>query len=320
MDYRKVDLNLLVILDALLEEGGVNATARRLSMSQPNVSFALAKLRAFFKDDLLVRQANRMKPTPTGERLREPVRRILAMVDAEILRTPTFDPGQSERCFTISTSDIGELTFVPKLLAALSKRAPHTVLRCYSMTPLELESAMADGVVDVALGYFPDLDGPALYRQKLFEHPFVCIVRADHPEVTGELTLDQFLSLGHVVVAQEGRSQELFEQTMRQRGLSRQIKLRSPHFMSAPLLIAQSDLITTVPQAVGTTYASLAGLRLLRPPIDIPPIELQQFWHRRVHADPAVRWFRALISELFLRTDPTLPDDPPVMQYDRHAG
>ena len=306
MDYRELDLNLLVILNALFQEGGVNACARKLGISQPNVSFALAKLRTSFKDDLLVRQGNRMKPTPTGERLRDPIRRILATVDAELLHAPVFDPAESARRFTISTSDIGELTFLPKLLAALAVREPGTTLRCYSLRPDELERAMAEGTVDVALGYFPDLDGAALYRQKLFEHPFVCIVRSDHPGVAGELTLEQFLSLGHIVVAQEGRSQELVERTMRQQGLSRLIKLQSPHFMSAPLLIARSDLITTVPRAVGTTYAGIGGLRLLQPPIAFPPIDLQQFWHRRVHSDPAVRWFRALVAELFLGKDPTL--------------
>ena len=305
MDYRALDLNLLVVLDALLEERGVNATARRLRISQPNASFALSKLRAFFDDELLVRQGNRMQPTPTGERLREPVRRILSTVDSELFKAPSFDPMASVRRFTISTSDIGELVFLPTLMAALQERAPSTTLRCHSMSPDALQRAMADGVVDVALGYFPDLDGAAFYKQKLFEHPFVCVVREGHPTVADALSLDQFLELGHVVVAQEGRSQELFERTLHQNGLTRHIQLQSPHFMSAPLLIAGSDLITTVPRAVGTTYAKLTGLRLLPPPLEIPPIELQQFWHRRVHHDPAVQWFRALVAELFLGRDPT---------------
>lgn len=306
MDYRALDLNLLVVLDALLEERGVNATARRLKISQPNVSFALSKLRQFFEDELLVRQGNRMQPTPTGERLRDPVRRILATVDAELLRTPSFDPLKSERRFAISTSDIGELVFLPKLMKAIAANAPRATIRCYSMSPDELERAMAEGIVDIALGYFPDLDGAAFYKQKLFEHPFVCLVRSQHPTVGSSLSLDQFLNLGHIVVSQEGRSQELFERTLAQQGLSRDIQLQSPHFMSVPLLIAKSDLITTVPKAVGTTYATLTGLRQLTPPLAIPPIELQQFWHRRVHHDPAIVWFRALISELFMGRDPTV--------------
>lgn len=305
MDYRALDLNLLVVLDALLEERGVNATARRLKISQPNVSFALSKLRTFFGDELLVRQGNRMQPTPTGERLRDPVRRILGTVDAELFRVPSFDPAKSDRRFAISTSDIGELVFLPQLMAELGKRAPGATLRCYSMRPDHLERAMADGTVDVALGYFPDLNGAAFYKQKLFEHPFVCVVSSHHPTVGNSITLDEFLDLKHVVVSQDGRSQELLEREMQQQGLSRRIQLQSPHFMSVPFLVAGSDLITTVPRAVGTTYEKLAGLKMLPPPLAIPPIEIQQFWHRRVHHDPGIVWMRALIAELFLGRDPT---------------
>ena len=116
-----------------------------------------------------------------GDRLREPVRRILETVDAELMGLPVFDPPRSERCFAISTSDIGELVFLPTLLEVLKHRAPGATLRCHSMPPQELERAMADGVVDIALGYFPDLQGSSFLCQTLFDHPFSCIVRRDHP-------------------------------------------------------------------------------------------------------------------------------------------
>jgi DNA-binding transcriptional LysR family regulator len=309
MDYRKLDLNLLVVLDALLEERGVHATARRLHMSQPNVSFALGKLRHFFHDELLVRIGNAMHPTPMGDRLREPVRRILETVDAELLGLPVFDPLGSERCFSISTSDIGELVFLPTLLKVLKDRAPRTTLRCHSMPPHELERAMADGMVDIALGYFPDLQGSSFLCQTLFDHPFSCIVRRDHPGIGDRLSLDQFLGLGHILVSQKGRSQELVETRMQQLGLSRRIQLQSPHFMSVPLLVAGSDLISTVPHAVGAIFATMAPLKLLAPPFETPLINLQQFWHRRVHGDPAIVWFRTLIAELFLGRDPSMPKE-----------
>lgn len=309
MDYRRLDLNLLVVLDALLEERGVHATARRLGMSQPNVSFSLSKLRTFFNDELLCRHGNAMQPTATGERLREPVRRILESVDADILGLPTFDPSTSHRTFAISTSDIGELVFLPKLMAALKSQAPGISLQCHSIPPYELERAMADGMVDVALGYFPDLNGNSFIQQKLFEHPFTCIVRRDHPSVKHALSLEQFLGVGHIVVAQKGRSQELFETQMRQLGYTRRVELASPHFMSVPLLVAGSDLISTVPHAVAAIFATMAPLKLLPPPFETPLINLQQFWHRRVHGDPAIVWFRNLVAELFLGRDPSMPQN-----------
>lgn len=307
MDYRRLDLNLLVVLDALLGERGVHATARRLNMSQPNVSFALGKLRQFFQDQLLVRIGNSMHPTPMGDRLREPVRRILEMVDADLLGLPVFDPLNAERCFSISTSDIGELVFLPTLLEVLKERAPRATLRSHSMPPHELERAMSDGVVDMALGYFPDLQGSNFLCQTLFEHPFSCIVRKDHPDVGDALSLEQFLGLGHILVSQKGRSQELVEIRMHQLGLSRRIQLQSPHFMSVPLLVAGSDLISTVPHAVAAIFATMAPLKLLPPPFETPLISLQQFWHRRVDRDPAIVWFRSLVAELFLGRDPSMP-------------
>lgn len=312
MDYRRLDLNLLVVLDTLLEERGVHATARRLNMSQPNVSFALGKLRDFFKDALLVRIGNAMHPTPMGDRLRDPVRRILEMVDAELLGLPGFDPLASTRCFSISTSDIGELVFLPTLLEVLKSRAPNTIIRCHSMPPQELERAMADGVVDLALGYFPDLQGSNFLCQTLFDHPFSCIVRRDHPDIGDSISLDQFLGLGHILVSQKGRSQELVETRMQQLGLSRRIQLQSPHFMSVPLLVAGSDLISTVPHAVASIFATMAPLKLLSPPFETPLINLQQFWHRRVDRDPAVLWLRALVAELFLGHDPSLAREQPL--------
>jgi DNA-binding transcriptional LysR family regulator len=175
-----------------------------------------------------------------------------------------------------------------------------------------LKEAMASGTVDIALGYFPDLIDAGFYEQRLFEHPFTCLVRADHPSIGDVLTLDQFLSADHAVVSQEGRSQEIFEHRMSELNLSRRVVLRSPHFMSIPLLVASSDIIATVPYAVGRIYAHLANVRLLDPPLQIPRIVLKKFWHRRVHHDAGVIWLRDLIGRLFLNRDPTFVIADPV--------
>jgi DNA-binding transcriptional LysR family regulator len=113
-------------------------------------------------------------------------------------------------------------------------------------------------------------------------------------------------------VAHEGRSQEIFERRLSELNLDRRILLRSPHFMSVPLLVATSDMITVVPRAVGLFYARLASLKLVEPPIDIPPIELKQFWHRRAHNDPGVVWLRKLIARLFMKRDRSVDPSSPV--------
>jgi DNA-binding transcriptional LysR family regulator len=306
MDYRRFDLNLLVVLNVLLEERGVNATARRLGMSQPNVSFALSKLRERFGDALLVREGNAMRPTAIAEALHDPLRRILATLEGEILAERSFDPATARRGFTISMSDVGELVFLPRLMSQLAHRAPGVTLKSRSMAPSELEHAMAYGDVDLAVGYFPDLASSNFLTQKLFDHPFTCIARANHPDAIQGWTLETFLSLGHIVVAQRGRSQELFETMLTECGHKRRVQLQSPHFMSVPLLVANSDLISTVPAAVGAVFATMAPLRLIAPPLPSPSISLQQYWHRRVHDEPGVRWLRGLVAELFLGRDPSI--------------
>lgn len=305
MDFRRLDLNLLLVFDAMIEEGSTVAVARRLKVSQPTVSVSLAKLRDFFRDDLFVRGPGGMQPTAFAQTIQLPIRRIVDTVRDELFRETAFDPATSERCFSFSTSDIGELVFVPALLDAVKAEAPRVTFQCLSMRPADLQDAMATGKVDLAMGYFPDLTGGGFYEQSLFDHPFTCLVRADHPVIGEDLSLDQFLALDHLVVEQEGRSQEIFERRMKELGLSRHVLLRSPHFMSVPLLVANSDVITTVPYAVGRIYGGVARLRLLPPPIDIPQILLKQLWHRRVHADAGVIWLRQLIARLFLNRDPT---------------
>lgn len=304
MDIRHLDLNLLRILDALYGDRNVSAAARRLKMSQPAVSTGLSRLRSFFSDQLFVRSGSGMMPTPFALELEQPVRSILDTLNREILRPPAFAPQETRRCFTFSTSDIGELVFLPRLLAALREHAPHATARCVTIAHAQLERALEDGTVDIALGYFPDLTGPNIRSMSLFAHPFTCLVRFDHPTIGATLDLEQFLAADHLVVNQEGRSQEIFERMMQEKGFKRRILLHLPHFMSVPQLIRESDMISTVPLTLGIAFGQSHGLRLLRPPLDIPAIPLKQFWHRRLQDDPAMVWLRSLVMESFDDRDP----------------
>lgn len=307
MDFPRLDLNLLMVLDALFDEGSVTRTARRLKLSQPTISLSLAKLRHALDDELFVRTAGGMTPTPRALSIREPVRRILRSVVEDVLPVERFDPEVSRRPFTVCLSDIGEMVFLPKLMEQLRVRAPYMAVTSVSLRPRELGEALEAGQVDLALGYFPDLK-TGIHQQGLFDHAFVCLARRGHPRIGDRLDLETFLALDHLVVSAEGRSQEIFEQVMVDRGVSRQVVLRTPHFMSAPLVVAKSDVIATVPRAVGAAWAVSAGLQLLEPPLAIPTIPLKQFWHRRFNDDGRLRWLRGLAAELFVGRDPSAQD------------
>jgi len=179
------------------------------------------------------------------------------------------------------------------LVAPLSKKLP---LLAYASAQYERRSFDA---------YFPDLVGPNIVTEDLFDHPFTCIVRKDHPTIGDTLSLEQFLAADHIVVNQQGRSQEIFERRIRELKLQRRVVLHLPHFMSVPQLIATSDMIATVPFSLGAWYAN-AGLKLLPPPVSIPLIELKQHWHRRMDNEPAVRWLQSIVAEELRDRDPAL--------------
>ncbi|HEX7819786.1 MAG TPA: LysR family transcriptional regulator [Sphingobium sp.] len=306
-----LDLNLLKVLDALFRHRNVSSAARSLGLTQPGVSVALRRLRAEFGDDLFVRQGGEMVPTAAAERLRDPVGRVMATVHADIVPSGAFDPVRSDRSFTISLSDIGELSFLPDLIAALRERAPGVTVQSTTLPPRELLEGLVDGSIDLAMGYFIEFDGDNLFSQKLFDQNFVCLARRDHPSIGDVLSVEQFLEADHAVVEQDGRSQEIFERRLKDLGYHRKVVLRSPHFMSVPLLISHSDLITTVPRAVARIYTRLTHLKMMELPFESPTVELKQFWHRRTRTDPGAVWLRRLVAELFQGHDPTSGDQSP---------
>ena len=304
-DIRRLDLNLLLLLDALFRTNNLSEVSRQLGMSQPTASAGLRKLRFFFGDPLFLSTGRGMRPTPFAQSIAEAVSAVLSTVNEQILRKPRFLPHESTRVFTITTPDIGVLIFIPPILQRIRALAPGVSLRCVPPTYESLDEALAAGEIDLAIGYFPDLMGPNLMAERLFDHPFTCIVRKDHPTIGDMLSLDQFLAAEHIVVGQQGSSQEIFERRVRELKLQRRVVLHLPHFMSVPQLIATSDMIATVPLSLGAWYRD-AGLKLLPPPISIPLIELRQHWHRRMDNEPAVRWLRSIMSEELRDRDPAL--------------
>jgi len=300
MDIRKVDLNLLVVFDMLLRLRSVSRAAEALGMSQPAMSLALKKLRIVFGEPLFVRGSRGLSPTPRAEQLAVPVQHALDRIKNDVLRQPSFEPATTGRTFTFNMADVGELVFLPRLYAHLKAVAPGANIRTVSTPPGELVDAMQSGEVDLAVGYFPGLQGAAIYQQRLFSHSFVCILRKDHPLSGGQITKKQFLEAQHAVVHQEGKSHELFEEALAAQGLRRRIVLSIPHFLAVPLVIAESDLIVTVPYAIGVSFAKMANLKLARPPIAPGPAEVKQHWHARFHHDQVNRWIRGVVAELFL--------------------
>jgi len=298
MDMRAIDLNLLVAFDAMVAQRNVTRAGEAIGLSQPAMSAAVARLRALFDDALFVRSGAEMKPTPRALELAEPVRRVLDTVRADILPRSAFDPATTARSFTIVTPDIGEINFVPRLLARFAAEAPAAQLRAVTRPPLAAAQSLESGGAELAVGYFPDLHKAGFFQQKLFDNPHVCLVRRDHPTIGARLTLKEYLAASHAVVRPDGR-EHVFEQFIAQRGLRRRVLVELSHFMSLLPVIEGSDMVATVPRDLADVCLRYGALRIVEPPVKAPVIAVHQFWHARFHQDPALVWLRGLLRSLF---------------------
>ncbi len=295
----RFDLNLLPVVLAIFEEKSVSGAGKKLGMSQPATSAALNRLRLAFGDQLFVRTAGGMEPTPRALSLIQPTRDILGRVEDDVLQAEAFDPATTRTRFTFVLSDIGEMVFLPRLLERIQREAPHASVSSMTLSVADTTDAIESGRVDLAIGYFPDLQKNNFFQQRLFSHPFTCLLRSGHKIRGDSLSMQQFLDLGHAVIRSEGRSQEVFERYLVKKKIERRVVLSTPHFMSIPFIISTTDLVATVPLAVGTSFAQFADVKLMQPPIAIPKFDLKQHWHRKYHEDARSKWLRSVVAELF---------------------
>lgn len=305
MDIRSVDLNLLVIFDAMARLGSVNRTAEEVGLSQPATSGALARLRSLFDDPLFVRGGSRMEPTPRALELAPAVRRVVQTIASEILQDSAFDPVTTERSFTILTPDIGEVAFLPGVLRRLRVEAPNVRLHAVARPRSIAGEALEKGQADLAVGFFPDLQKSSYFQQGLFKTSYSCITCARNASVGARLTQKQFLSVPHVVVRPDGR-EHLLDRFLADKGWDRHVMLELSHFMSLVALLPGSDLVATVPDDIATAVSRLVPIKTVGLPFRPPQLQVQQFWHRRLQHDPANRWLRGVFYEVN-RREPGAP-------------
>ena len=294
MNIADVDLNLLVVFDAMVEHRSVTRAAEALGLSQPATSAALARMRKIFGDPLFVKSGQAMSPTPRATELATPVRRVIGMVKEEILQAAAFEPAHSSKTFNLIVPDIAEVILVPRLLERLRAQAPGVRIRTASMPRHAAGEALATGVAEIALGYYPDLHKTGFYQQRLFKHRYVCIIRRDHPVIGASMTARQYMEASHAVVWPEGR-EHLIESHLEVRKIKRKVVLELSHFMSLLAIIASSDLVATVPQDLADFFETHGNIRALELPIKSPEVEVHQSWHQRLHKDAANMWLRATI-------------------------
>ena len=296
MNLAGIDLNLLVVFDALLAERNVTRAARRVGLSQPAMSHALRRLRAALGDPVLVRTTDGMAPTQRALELYGPVHTALEQVGQALGGGDGFDPATARRTFTVGTADYVEYVMLPVLNAWLAAEAPSVDLVIKPITSLPADELRA-GALDLAIGVFGEAP-VGLDRRRLFDERLVCVVRRDHPRVGKRLTLKRFAELGHVLVAPMGRPGSVVDPLLAEQGLRRRVVVTTPHFLVAPVVVARSDLVTTIAERVARTFAEQLPLKVLRPPLEMPNFTISMVWHNRNADDVAHRWIRSALAQI----------------------
>lgn len=287
-----MDLNLLVAFDALMRERSVTRAGLRIGRTQPAMSAALSRLRHLLKDELFVRSAAGLRPTPRATELAEPIAAALAQLQQTLAFTQPFDPATSTATFTLAVSDHPALVVLPRLVPLLARAAPGVTLRVKAFTAREDAVAMLDaGEADAAVGV-PGSSTPRILTAPMFSERFVCVLRRGHAQAKRRLTLERFLAMDHLLVSPEGDGIGLVDLKLAEQGRQRRVALRLPQLFAASAVITRSDLMATL--MAGAVQASGLGEQLVQmpPPLAVDSVPFVLHWHRRSDALASQRWFR----------------------------
>ncbi|MCW7538325.1 LysR family transcriptional regulator [Aquabacterium sp. A7-Y] len=302
MNFRTLDLNLLRVFDQVMAEQNLTRAAERLAMTQPAVSNALRRLREAMGDDLVVRTAFGVKPTPRAEALWPEVRAALARL-RDALDPADFDPGASEATFRLAMADATAATLLPPLVERIEKTQALTNVRVFPLTTRDPRGLLDKGEVDFAIGYFPDAvaaltsQGSAalLHHERLWDGEYVCVMRKGHPLASQPLTLDNFCSAHHLLVSFSGRAHGFVDQALAILKRTRRIVLTVNQFFTAGRVVMHSDLLTVLPRDFLPATGFEHELTQKPLPLALQGVHVEVLWHQRHDSDPAHRWMREQI-------------------------
>ncbi|KGJ02849.1 DNA-binding transcriptional regulator, LysR family [Paracoccus halophilus] len=290
-NLRSVDLNLLVVLEALLAERNVTRAAKRLGLSQPATSRALGRLRAVLGDKLLAEGAGGYSLTPRAVTL-EPVLKSVLTEISGMLDAQPFDPATAQGRIRLMTPDLHAAGLLSPLLAQITEAAPGLDIE---VPPLQEDplSALENDQIDAVIGVM-DTARSGIQRRALFDDRYVCLLRAGHPAIRQGFSIDDFLACDHVVVAITDVGPTTVDETLAGQGLTRRVRVRIPSFLAAMDMVSRSELVMTLPETLART-ADVKRFAILPPPMDLPGFTMSLLWHKRYQDAPPHIWLREAI-------------------------
>jgi len=294
---KNLDLNLLKVFDAVMSEQNITRAAASLHVSQPAISNALARLRELYQDELFIRGAKGVTPTPKAQEMSVAVRRALRSIEDTLDSGDGFKPETTHRKFTVALTDYGEFYFLPHIMQRMREIAPGIDVVCLPHPGATLGSEMRTGAVDLVWDW-KKIDDSEYFAEKIFEDRSYCITRKDHPEIGDDLTLERFVELEHVVLRPTRTHIPLIERQLEVLGLERKVMAEVSHVLVLPSLVANTDMVACVPERLAKLFADQLDLCIYANPVFEEPINVYQMWHRHFEQDPGHQWFRCVLKDL----------------------
>lgn len=301
MNIRTVDLNLLVCLDALLAERNVTRAANRVGLSQPAMSNALARLRALFRDPLLIRSGRAMVLSTKGQHLLQSVRAAMDDIRRVLDDEPRFAPASCNHAFSLGTTDYWEFLFLPRLMRIMEGEAPAARVEVKRLVGGQYEppfDELRSGAFDIAIGFFPQIPAtsPDIYQHRLCADRLVAIARATNRRGGGKISLGTYLQLGHVATKyRQAGGTFTVDSVLEGMGRNRVARVVVPHHFTVPYVVAQTGLVGHLPEKMARALCATLPVRIFDPPIKLRPINTVMLWHARTQSEPAHSWFRSLL-------------------------
>jgi DNA-binding transcriptional LysR family regulator len=316
MHFNSLDLNLVRVFDALIEERSVTRAGERLGLSQSAISHALNRLRYVLNDELFVRMPDGMRPTARAAEIAPRLRE--GLLQLQLALGPTeFDPALTERRFTIACTEYAGTVLMPSVIARVRSLAPNAELRIRPSN-MGIAEALLAGRIDLAIGSFRRVPEPFVHAP-LFRETRVWVLSADHPAAQGELTLEILASLSHLIISATGEDESaidgyvsdhglerlvtrsevgLLQGALAARGLHRVIRLTTPHFHAVLAVVSRSDMAAPLPRRLAAAFADQYRLKLFDPPYPSPPFDIMALWHHDHGQEPAIIWLRGIVREI----------------------
>jgi|SRR5579884_40953 len=316
LQFDHLDLNLLRVFEALMEERSATRAGARLGLTQSAISHALNRLRYVMEDELFVRSPDGMQPTERAAEIAPRLRQGLLQLQLA-LAPSEFEPARTDRRFTVTCTEYGGLVLLPALIARLRVEAPHAVLNVLPSN-LGVAEVLRSGRADLAIGSFRRVPEWGAC-EPLLRETRVWVVSADHAAARDELTLERLAELPHLVIAATGEDEHaiegyvvdhglerlvtrsdvgLLQGALAARGLRRSVAVTTPHFVAALAAVSTSDIAALLPRRLATAFMGRYRLALFEPPYPSPPFELMSLWHREQGDQPAISWLRRVLREV----------------------